>query len=120
MMCMNQTQPQAAPARLAVAVLLSQLLQRLDHSPVSVGAEQYRSVVRHLADELEQLNGDASLPRLLDRFPSVAELYENLNYRHAGLCRSPMESALRAELQARKVIESIQRGAAPAQAGDAG
>jgi hypothetical protein len=117
---MNSIQPQAAPARLAVAVLLSQLLQRLDQSPVSVGAEQYRSVVRHLADELEQLNGDALLPRLLDSFPSVAELYENLNYRHAGLCRSPMEPALGAEVQARQLIERIQRGAAPTQAGDAG
>ncbi len=109
---MNDTQPQAAPARLAVAVLLSQLLQRLDSSPMSVGAEQYRSVVRHLAEELEQLNGDPSLPRLLDSFPSVAELYENLNYRHAGLCRSPMEPALGAEVQARQVIERVMRTAA--------
>jgi hypothetical protein len=117
---MNHTQPQAAPARLAVAVLLSQLLQRLDHSAMPVGAEQYRSVVSHLAKELEQLNGDPLLPRLLDQFPSVAELYENLNYRHAGLCRSPLEPALGAEVQARQAIERIMRGAAPAQAGEGG
>lgn len=102
---------------MAVAVLLSQLLQRLDQSTVSVGAEQYRSVVRHLAEELEQLNGDPSLPRLLDSFPPVAELYENLNYRHAGLCRSPLEPALGAEIQARQAIErAMRRGAKPAEA----
>ncbi len=114
---MSRIQPQAAPARLAVAVLLSQLLQRLDQSTVSVGAEQYRSVVRHLAEELEQLNGDPSLPRLLDNFPPVAELYENLNYRHAGLCRSPLEPALGAEVQARQAIErAMRRDAKPADA----
>lgn len=115
---MNDIKPQAAPARLAVAVLLSQLLQRLDHSAESVGAEQYRSVVRHLVEDLEQLNGDAALPRLLDSFPSVAELYENLNYRHAGLCRSPLEPALGAEVQARQVIGRAMRRATDPEPGD--
>ncbi len=114
---MNQIQPQAVPSRLAVAVLLSELLQRLDQGASSVGAEQYRSVVRHLSEELEQLQGDAMLPRLLARFPSAAELYENLNYRHAGLCRSPQEPALGAEVQARQLIDRVMRQAANPEAG---
>ena len=99
-----------SPARYAVAVLLAQLLERLDRSDVPVGAEQYRSVVRHLAEEFDELQSDAGLSKLLDAFPSAAELYENLNYRHAGLCRSPLGIALDAELQARKAIERAQRG----------
>ena len=98
-----------SPARLAVAVLLSQLLERLDRSAVPVGAEQYLSVVRHLKNEFEELGTESALSALLDAYPSAAELYENLNYQHAGLCRSPLEPALAAELQARRLIEQVKR-----------
>jgi hypothetical protein len=101
-----------SPARYTVAVLLAQLLERLDSSAVPVAAEQYRSVVRHLAEEIDGLRSDTGLGRLLDAFPSAAELYENLNYGHAGLCRSPLERALHAELQARRLIERARRGPA--------
>jgi hypothetical protein len=99
-----------SPARLAVAVLLSQLLERLDRSPEPVGAEQYLSVVRHLKKEFDELGAENSLSPLLDAYPSAAELYENLNYRHAGLCRSPLDAALAAEQLARKAIENARRG----------
>lgn len=106
---MNITQPATPKARLAVAHLLAQLLERLDRSAEPVGAEQYRSVVRHLAEEFEELQSTPGLSPLLDAFPSAAELYENLNYRHAGLCRSPLERSLDAELQARQLIERVRR-----------
>jgi hypothetical protein len=101
-----------SPARLAVAVLLSQLLERLDRSAEPVGAEQYLSVVRHLQEEFDELGAETSLSALLDAYPSAAELYENLNYRHAGLCRSPLELSLDAELRARQVIERARRSVA--------
>ena len=110
---MNTTPSTTAPAaKFAVAVLLAQLLERLDRSAVPVGAEQYLSVVRHLAEEIEELQSDAGLTRLLDAFPSTAELYENLNYRHAGLCRSPLQLSLDAEVQARRLIDRVRRGPA--------
>jgi len=115
---MERIKPQ--PARLALAAMLAQLLQRLDQSNAAVGAEQYRSVVRHLAEELEQLRGDTALPQLLDALPSAAELYENLNYRHAGLCRSSLEPALEAEMQARRVIERARRRQPRAQSFEGG
>jgi hypothetical protein len=109
---MDQTQSKnSAGTTLAVAVLLAQLLERLDRSSVAVGAEQYRSVVRHLAEEFEQLHTDDGLTKLLDAFPSAAQLYENLNYQHAGLCRSPLDASLDAEQRARAVIERARRGA---------
>jgi hypothetical protein len=109
---MDQTQSKnSAGTTLAVAVLLAQLLERLDRSSVAVGAEQYRSVVRHLAEEFEQLHTDDGLRKLLDAFPSAAQLYENLNYQHAGLCRSPLDASLDAEQRARAVIERARRGA---------
>ncbi|MCU0923228.1 MAG: hypothetical protein MUF16_23385 [Burkholderiaceae bacterium] len=107
---MKTSQSNSAPAaKFAVAVLLSQLLERLDRSAGPVGAEQYRSVVRHLGEEFDALQSDAGLSRLLDAFPSAAELYENLNYQHAGLCRSPLALSLASEQQALAVIERARR-----------
>ena len=111
---MGTTRPVNPKARLAVAQLLAQLLERLDRSAEPVGAEQYRSVVRHLAEEFEELQSTQGLSPLLDAFPSAAELYENLNYAHAGLCRSPLERSLDAEVQARQLIERARRGPATA------
>ena len=106
---MNTTQPVTPKARLAVAHLLAQLLERLDRSAEPVGAEQYLSVVRHLAEEFEELQSQQGLSALLEAFPSAAELYENMNYQHAGLCRSPLDLSLDAEQQARKAIAHAMR-----------
>jgi len=107
---MKVIKPGILPARFAVVVLLAQLLERLDRSVVAVGAGQYRSVARHLIEEFDGLQGDAALSDLLDAYPSAAELYENLQYRHAGLCRSPLDLSLDAELQARKAIARAMQG----------
>lgn len=114
---MDTTRPNARPvstkAQLTVAHLLAQLLQRLDRSAAPVGAEQYRSLVRHLSREMDALQAHPGLSALLDAYPAAAELYENLNYRHAGLCRSPLDTALAAELQAQQLIRRLRRGSRP-------
>ena len=107
---MKASPPVSPKARLAVAHLLAQLLQRLERSPQPVAAGQYRSVVRHLAEEFEDLHSHQGLSALLDAYPAAAELYENLNYGHAGLCRSPLDLALSAELQARQLISRLKAG----------
>jgi hypothetical protein len=108
---MNATPFQAIPEELTVVVTLAHLLERLERSQVPVGAEQYRTVARRLADALATHQGDAGLHAVLDRHPAAAELYENLHYQHAGLCRSPLEASLAAELRAREVIARARRGA---------
>lgn len=92
-------------------VVLARVLDRLERSPQPVDPEQFRSVVARLAAELEAAPRDAGLDAVLETFPAVAELYENLNYAHAGLCRSALEPALAAELAARAAIESARRPA---------
>jgi hypothetical protein len=42
----------------------------------------------------------------------AAELYENVQYAHAGLCRQPLEAALNAELLARSTLARMRGGAA--------
>jgi hypothetical protein len=107
---MNVTQqPARLPAHLTVVLTLSRLLERLERSPEPVGADQYRSVVEHLGQALQEAPVDEALQALLDAHPAAAELYENLNYQHAGLCRSPLDRALAAELQARDVLRSAAK-----------
>ena len=110
---MDTNQPTPTRPHLSVAYVLAQLLERLERSSVPVGAEQYQSVVRHLADEFGTLP-PAALSPLLDAHPAAAELYENLQYSNAGLCRSPLEAAMQAELRAREVIGRVMRGSKPA------
>ncbi len=105
---MNNSPSTVARAHLTVAYLLAQLLERLERSAVPVGAAQYRSVVLHLVDEFNDAQPGDELNRLLDAHPAAAEVYENLRYQHAGLCRSPLDLSLAAELRAREVIERVK------------
>ncbi len=89
--------------------MLATLLERLERSHVPIGAEQYRSVVSHLAAELEEVAAERDLSRLLDGFPATAELYENLHYAQAGLCRSQLEAATQAELEAQRAIAHARK-----------
>lgn len=90
--------------------VLAALLERLERSATAVDAQQYQSVVRRLADALEQLDSGAGRDAILGEFPAASQLYENLQYQYAGLCRSPLDAALAAEKLAR---ESIARASAP-------
>ncbi|MDO9438211.1 hypothetical protein [Hydrogenophaga sp.] len=110
---MNTTDNPSPKTDLAVTHVLAQLLEKLEHSPVPVGAEQYRSVVEHLVHEFEDVEQGAELGRLLDAYPAAAEVYENLNYKHAGLCRSALDVSLAAEVSAREAIARAMRRAEP-------
>lgn len=91
--------------------LLARMLERLDRSAVAVDPQQYLGVVEHLAEALQAAAPGAMLEAVLQASPAAAELYENLQYRHAGLCRSPLDAALQAELAARDAIAAARRGA---------
>ena len=108
---MNTTPSFAAHRNL---VLLAQILEGLERSARPVDAEQFRAVAARLAAELDTAPRDAALESVLKAFPAAAEVYENLNYQHAGLCRCALEPALAAELAARAAIDSARRGATQA------
>ncbi|MEO6410695.1 MAG: hypothetical protein ABIO45_18350 [Burkholderiaceae bacterium] len=105
----NNFSATASRADLSVAFMLASLLERLEHSVVPVGPEQYRSIVGHLRAELIEVQAQGDLALLLERFPATSELYENLHYAQAGLCRSDLEAATRSELAAQSVIAQARR-----------
>jgi hypothetical protein len=109
---MNATKPHSFKSSLTVVHVLAELLERLEHSKESVGAEQYRSVVLHLVNELGDVEQGSGLKAILDTHPAAAELYENVNYQYAGLCRSALDASLASEKQAKEAIARASSGAA--------
>ena len=93
-----------APTR--TAAILAQLLERLDASRQPVDAHQYRTVAARLAEMLGDT--DIDWQPLLEQSPAAAALYENLHYGDAGLCRSPLDEAMRAEM-ADKIVEATEK-----------
>lgn len=87
--------------------VLAQLLERLDASRVPVDAHQYRTVAERLAQSLADPEVDWG--PLLAQSPAATDIYENLRYADAGLCRSPLELATAAEMAARSAIERARR-----------
>ncbi len=104
-----KTQTLRIPERYRVLLTLAQLLERFERRLVPGSADQYRSVVAHLSQELAQVKPGEEFEALLGVFPATAELYENLQYRHAGLCRSPLEASMEAELRTRELFDRLQR-----------
>ena len=114
---MNSSRLASRPTHPSALLTLAHLLERLERGGAVTGADQYRSVVSHLVTELRTAEPGAALQALLDAYPAVAELYENLNYRHAGLCRSPLEAALDAELQTARLLARFRHPAADSKTG---
>lgn len=97
------------PAPLLAVARLAQLLQGLEGQALPADPHQYRLVVQKLSDELREQQAHPALPGLLDHFPAASEVYENLQYAHAGLVRAPLETSLTSELATRSLLERLRR-----------
>jgi hypothetical protein len=97
------------PARLQTLAVTAALLERLERDKRGASPAQYQALARQLRDLLAGCDPDLYLDALLDNFPATAEIYENLRYEHAGLCRSQFDTALKAEMAAVAVIEHARR-----------
>jgi hypothetical protein len=84
------------------------LLEKLDRLPREASAGQYRAVVQRAAALLDAAEPGPALERLLEVMPALAELWENRHYASSGLCRSPLESAMAAELATTALIKRLR------------
>jgi hypothetical protein len=82
-----------------------------DGGPGGDGAAALK-VARLLDSLLTEAAPGAELDALLGASPALAELYENQHYAQAGLCRSPLEAGLKAELVAAATLRRAARMAA--------
>ena len=97
------------PSELLSLGRLAHLLQALEGQGRAADPHQYQLLVQKLSAELQEHQGHEALPGLLDHFPAAAEVYENLQYAHAGLCRVPLEMSLSSELAARELLGRIRK-----------
>jgi hypothetical protein len=98
-----------APTRLSDLAALAALLERIERQPGATSPAQYREVARRIEALLAAAEPGPALDALLAIAPATALLYENLHYGHAGLCRSPLEAALGAEVETAHTIERARR-----------
>jgi hypothetical protein len=104
-----ETDHRTFPAALQDLAAMAALLERLERQPRAASAEQYRSVVRSVSKLLEDAEPGDALNALLAAGPATAEIYENEQYAHAGLCLSPLDRATAAEQAAVAAIEHARR-----------
>jgi hypothetical protein len=101
----SSSNPQSQlPVELQNVLGLSRLLERLEHSPQTASPEQYLSVVEHLTDSLRHAGAGEVLDAILSAHPAASQVYENLHYEHAGLCRSALNASMESELRARELL----------------
>jgi hypothetical protein len=106
-----ETTDHTFPAALHDLAAMAVLLERLERQPRKASADQYRDVVQRVTRMLNEAESGDALNALLAVAPATAEIYENLQYAHAGLCRSPLERAAVSEQAAAAAIHRARRGA---------
>jgi hypothetical protein len=97
--------------RLENVMALARLLERVETSPVAIGPDQYRALVRQLKLALAQELPHDALQAVLGAHPAAAELYENQHYAQSGLSRSSLERSIGSEMLASQVIARAARRA---------
>jgi hypothetical protein len=106
---MNDARTAVSRTQPPVVLMLASLLERLERIPGPVVPRQYRWVAQRLAEELQRTPDDERLRAMLQSLPAAAEVWENLHYAHAGLCRQDLDAALAAETAARQALERARR-----------
>ena len=91
--------------RIETVIALARLLERVEASPVAVGADQYQALVRQLKAALAQPLPGPALQAILGAHPASAELYENMHYEESGLSRSPLDRSVETEMLATQAID---------------
>lgn len=97
---------------LTVVLALARLLERIESRPLAVTADQYRLVAERLTGALHDAAPSDTLQAVLGAHPAAAELYENMQYEHAGLVRSSLEASMNSEKLAKAAILQAARSAA--------
>ena len=100
-------------SQVQTVMALAHLLERIEHSPVPVDADQYQAVVTRLKLALSTPLPDEMLDAVLSPHPAAAEIYENLHYAQAGLSRSPLDRSVESEKATTLALARISRSSKP-------
>ncbi len=106
---MSAPRTEALRSQLEMLIALARLLERVEASPVAIGADQYRALVGQVKASLAPALPDRALQAILAAHPATAEIYENLHYETSGLSRSPLERSVATEMLASQLLHKIAR-----------
>jgi len=107
----HSTEGAIGPGKIQTIAMLAGLLESVERGFHRADPDGYRRLADRLRSELMSVTPDADLRQLLAASPATAEIYENLNYGHAGLCLHPVDAAVRAEQAATELISRVRSGA---------
>ncbi len=100
--------------RLETLIALARLLERVEASPVAIGADQYLGLVRQIQATLQVELPESARDAILGAHPATATIYENLHYETSGLSRSALDRSVATEMLATGLIhKASRRGDAP-------
>jgi len=108
---MNAPRLESIQTRIETVIALARLLDRVEASPIPLGADQYRALIVQLRAALAAPIPQPALDAILGAHPGTAELYENMHYESAGLSRSPLDRSVATEMLASQLIERASRPA---------
>ena len=106
---MTAPRTESLQSHLETLIALARLLERVEASPVVVGADQYRALVDRIKAALAAPVPPAPLQAILSAHPATGEIYENMNYEISGLSRSPLERSVATEMLATQLLHKIAR-----------
>ena len=106
---MTAPRTESLHARLETLIALARLLERVEASPMAVGADQYRALVGQIKMVLAAPVPAAALEAILKAHPATGEIYENMHYEMSGLSRSPLERSVATEMLATQLLHKIAR-----------
>jgi len=108
---MSTTDFTSTRAKLETVIALARLLERTEQGRAQLSADEYRLIVQRLQAALSvELPADA-LQAVLSAHPGAAEVYENMQYEHAGLSRATLEHSVATEMLATQTLARIARAA---------
>ena len=108
---MTAPRTESLQSQLETLIALARLLERVEASPVAVGADQYRALVDRIKAALAGPLPSAPLQAILSAHPATGEIYENMNYEISGLSRSPLERSVATEMLATQLLHRIAQAA---------
>jgi hypothetical protein len=106
---MTAPRTESLHTRLETLIALARLLERVEASPIAIGADQYRALVGQIKAALDAPLPTAPLQAILKAHPATGEIYENMNYEISGLSGSPLERSVATEMLATRLIHRIAR-----------
>jgi hypothetical protein len=106
---MSTSHTESLKTRLENVIALARLLERIERTPRTIGAEQYRGLVQKLQEAIGDHLPEPALQAVLGAHPATAELYENLHYGESGLSQSSLERSVSSEMLASQAIARAAR-----------